>query len=204
MKRISLFLLLLITMGLFAQSGDALYQKITNTYGGFSSFQASIKQDNHFAQINKSISYQGVIYFTKGRMVIRYDKPNFQRLMISNGKVDLYDQQSNTVFRSRMRPEFGKMNPVEILQHYWKKSVVTVRTDKNKLSNVTLKPIKDPIIVTLTASINPKTGIVQSLGYTDANGNKVSYSFSGIKTNAAIPASVWQYNYPKNIQVVEQ
>lgn len=205
MKMIKIIIpFLLFATQLFAQGTDALYKKISATYGGFSTFHAQVKQDNYYAQIKKSISYQGVIYFTKGRMVIRFEKPNFQRLAIQNGKVDLYDSQSKTVFRSRIREEFGKMNPVEILQHYWKKSTVSVLDKKANLTNVKLIPFSDPLITSLRATINHKTGLIQSLGYTDASGNKVDYNFSGIKTNTAIPATVWSYTYPDNVKVVEQ
>ena len=202
-KIITLILLLCCNF-LFGISSEALYQKIAKTYGSLSSFQAVIKQDNYFAQLDKSISYNGNIYFTKGRMVIRYNKPYFQRLIVSGGIVELYDSQSNTVFRSKMRPEFGKMNPVEILQLYWKKSTVNIQQGKGNLVNVFLKPFDDPVIVSISAVVNSESGIVQSLTWTNRNNDKVTYNFSHIKTNAKIPPSVWQYTYPKDVQVVEQ
>jgi len=202
-KIITLILLLCCNF-LFGISSEALYQKIAKTYGSLSSFQAVIKQDNYFAQLDKSITYHGNIYFTKGRMVIRFNKPYFQRLSVSGGIVELYDSQSNTVFRSKMRPEFGKMNPVEILQLYWKKSTVNIQQGKGNQVNVFLKPFDDPVIVSISAVVNSESGIVQSLTWTNRNNDKVTYNFSSIKTNAKIPASVWQYTYPKDVQVVEQ
>lgn len=199
-----LFLFLLGSTVLSAQSTDALYLKISKVYGEVSSFQAEIAQNNYYAQMKKSISYQGKIYFTKGKMVIRFDKPNFQRLMMSGNTVDLYDAQSKTVFRSRMRPEFGKMNPVEVLQLYWKKSKVNILDKKGTVTTVKLIPFSDPLIASLTAKISNKTGFVMWLSYTDLSGNKVDYSFSSVKTNAPIPASVWDYSYPKDVQVVQQ
>lgn len=209
MKKIKLFalttiLLLSCCIGLQAINSEALYQKITSTYGSLSSFQANVKQDNYFAQIKKDISYSGNIYFTRGRMVIKYDKPNVQRLMVKSGTVELYDAQSKTIFRSRMRPEFSKMNPVEILQLYWKKSTVKMLGSKGNVTEVSLKPIDDPSISQMSAFINHKTGIVQSLSYIDTSGNRVTYTFSGIKTNARIPEAVWQFSPPKDVQVVEQ
>jgi len=44
---------------------------------------------------------------------------------------------------------------------------------------------------------------VSRLGYTDKSGNSVTYSFSSIKQNASIPASVWQVNPPKNVQIIK-
>ncbi len=202
-KIITLILLLCCNF-LFGISSEALYQKIAGTYGSLSSFQAVIKQDNYFAQLDKSISYNGNIYFTKGKMVIRYNKPYFQRLSVSGGMVELYDSQSKTMFRSKMRPEFGKMNPVEILQLYWKKSTVNIQPGKGNQVNVFLKPFDDPVIVSLSARVNSESGIVQSLTWTNRNNDKVTYNFSHIKTNAKIPPSVWQYTYPKDVQVVEQ
>ena len=202
-KIITLILLLSCNL-LFSISSEALYQKIAGTYGSLSSFQAVIKQDNYFAQLNKSISYEGNIYFTKGKMVIRYNKPYFQRLSVSGGMVELYDSQSKTMFRSKMRPEFGKMNPVEILQLYWKKSTVNIQQGKGNQVNVFLKPCDDPVIVSISAIVNSDSGIVQSLTWTNRNNDKVTYNFSHIKTNAKIPPSVWQYTYPKDVQVVEQ
>lgn len=202
-KIITLILLLCCNF-LFGISSEALYQKIAKTYGSLSSFQAVIKQDNYFAQLDKSITYHGNIYFTKGRMVICFNKPYFQRLSVSGGIVELYDSQSNTLFRSKMRPEFGKMNPVEILQLYWKKSTVNIQQGKGNLVNVFLKPFDDPVIVSISAVVNSESGIVQSLTWTNRNNDKVTYNFSSIKTNAKIPASVWQYTYPKDVQVVEQ
>ena len=202
-KIITLILLLSCNL-LFSISSEALYQKIAGTYGSLSSFQAVIKQDNYFAQLNKSISYEGNIYFTKGKMVIRYNKPYFQRLSVSGGMVELYDSQSKTMFRSKMRPEFGKMNPVEILQLYWKKSTVNIQQGKGNQVNVFLKPFDDPVIVSISAIVNSDSGIVQSLTWTNRNNDKVTYNFSHIKTNAKIPPSVWQYTYPQDVQVVEQ
>jgi outer membrane lipoprotein-sorting protein len=93
---------------------------------------------------------------------------------------------------------------VEILQLYWKKSSVNVQSSKGDLANVTLKPYSDPIIVSISAVVDTKTGIIQSLSWTNKNNDKVTYNFSNIKTNTKIPASIWQFTYPKDVQVVEQ
>ncbi len=206
MKKFSLILSLVLLLCSFLQaiSTDELYRKLSGSYSKLSSFQAEVKQDNYYAQIKKSISYQGKLYFTPGRMLMHFSRPNVQRLYISGGSVDLYDAQSKTVFRSTMRPEFGKMNPVEILQHYWLRSTVQITSTKGHLSTVKLSPAKDPMISQLTATVNNQTGLVSNLSYTDAGGNKVSYAFSSIKTNAGIPAAVWNYKYPKDVQVVSQ
>ena len=205
MKKIKLLLLLSLISTLLCGIGtQELYKKLHSAYGNLTSYQAEVKQDNYFAQIKKTISYQGRIYFSQGRMLMHFTKPNVQRLFISGGKAELYDAQSQTLFRSAIKPEFGKMNPVEILQTYWTKSQVKLTGTSGNISSVQLIPAKDPLISRITASINHKTGLISKLAYTDASGNMVSYSFTAVKLNGGIPASVWNYTYPKNIQVIQR
>ncbi|HNQ43384.1 MAG TPA: outer membrane lipoprotein carrier protein LolA [Candidatus Cloacimonadota bacterium] len=205
MKTIRLILLaLLVCGGLAAQSTEDLYKKLDATYGKLTTFEANIKQTNHFAQIKQTLTYTGKIWFREGKMVIRFDKPAFQRLQISNAQVELYDQASNTLFRTAMLPEFGKMNPVDILRHYWTKSKVKVLKTEKGLATVQLIPDRDPMISTMSAVMNSQTGLVNSLSYEDNAGNKVTYVFSNILTNQPIKADVWKYNYPKGTQVVQQ
>jgi outer membrane lipoprotein-sorting protein len=199
-----------ILLALAAASANAavtsaqLYAKLQAAYANLSGFQASVKQSNYYLQLKKTIDYDGMLYFTPGRMLMSFTKPSVQRLLIQNGKVELYDAQSNTLFKASVMAQFGRMNPLEILQLYWNKSSVTILGEEKGLVKVKLVPAKDDLVTSLSASINPSTGIVSVLGYADKTGNTVTYAFSGIKANAAIPASVWSYNYPKNVQIVEQ
>ncbi len=196
--------LLLIGLCSAATSSSVLYTKLQTTYKSLSSFQANVQQSNYYPQLKKSIDYTGMIYFTPGRMLMSFTKPGIQRLLIQKGKVELYDAASKTVFKADMLPEFGKMNPVEILQLYWTKSAVTVTSEDSATASVKLVPTKDDLVSSLTATINKSSGIVSKLSYKDKSGNSVTYSFSGIKLNAGISASVWNFSYPKGVQFVDQ
>lgn len=203
MKKINLILLLLLGV-LYAQSVPQLHQRVQNQYQNLSSFQAEVEQSNYFAQLKRSIVFKGKIYFSPQRMLMHFSNPSVQRLQINAGKVQLYDASSNTLLNSSMLPEFGKMNPVEILQHYWTKSQVRIVKQSKGMSTIELVPTKDPMIKNLQATLDSKSGLVHSLSYEDPSGNKVTYRFSGIKLNQNIPASVWIYDYPKDVQIINQ
>ena len=199
-----LLLFLLLASQLYAAPADDIYKKLENSYKGLSSWQANVSQTNYFKQINTSTTFTGMIYFKPGRLLVNYTKPYLQRMQIQEGVVTIYDSQSNTIFRTAMLPEFGKMNPVEILQHYWKISKVKItKTDKNN-SYVNLIPEKDQLIRSMDAVIRSSDGIVQELSYNDFNGNKVSYKFTNIKRNQSISDALWKYKYPENAQVIER
>ncbi len=185
------------------QTSSELYSKLQTTYKNLSSFQADLQQSNYYPQLKKTVTYSGRIYFTPGRMLMKFTKPSEQYLKIENNRVELYDAASNTLFQSAVQAQFGRMNPVEILQLYWDKSTVTVTSSGKNSASVKLVPKQDELVTSLSATMNPSTGIVNKLGYTDKSGNTVNYSFSSIKQNASIPASVWQVSHPKNVQIIK-
>lgn len=203
MKKISLFMLMFCSL-LWAQNTSELYRILDSRYGSLSSFQAEVKQVNFFSRIDRKISYDGKIYFSGGRMLMSFDKPSVQRLYIHSGKAELYDGGSKTLYRSDVMPEANKMNPLEILQLYWNKSQVKISSQDKTHSWVKLIPKSDPMIKELEAKIDHKTGIVQSLSYTDLSDNKVSYSFNNIVINRPIASNIWAFNYPKDTQIIEQ
>lgn len=185
-----------------ALSSSELYTKLRSAYQGLSSFQADVRQSNYYPQLNRTINYTGKIYFTPGRMLMSFSAPSAQLLKIENQKVELYDASSNTLFKSDVQPQFGRMNPVEILQLYWSKSTVTVTSQSRTSASVRLVPREDELVNSLAATLDPRSGIVKELSYTDKSGNRVTYSFSGIKLNSPIPASVWSTSYPDNVQTI--
>jgi outer membrane lipoprotein-sorting protein len=203
-KLIPLLILTLLGLSLSAISSADLYKKLQGAYKGLSSYQANVSQSNYYPQLKKTITYTGKLYFTPGKMLMHFEKPNLQRLHIEAGQVTLYDALSNTIFTSAIQPQYGRMNPLEILQLYWDRSSVKLGKQKGDLVDVTLTPAKDAMLSSLSATINSKNGQVQKLSYKDAGGNTVSYSFSGIKLNGGISASVWKFSYPKTPNYIDQ
>lgn len=203
MKKISLIVLLMCSL-LAAQTTTDLYNKLNNRYKNIVSFQADITQVNHFVQLKRSIEYQGKFYFEKNRMLMSFTNPSIQRLFIHNGAAELFDADSGTLFKSQVTPEFNKMNPLEILEHYWKRSEVRISEQNTGQSKVTLSPKQDPLIHKLEATINSGSGIVTQLSYTDKSANTVRYEFSNILLDKKIDPSIWQYNYPKTTRIIEQ
>ncbi|HPH60419.1 MAG TPA: hypothetical protein PLX72_02135, partial [Candidatus Syntrophosphaera sp.] len=156
MKKSILILLALLaawTAGC-ALSSSELYTRLQSAYRNLSTFQASVQQSNYYPQLKKSINYSGRIYFTPGRMLMSFTKPGIQVLKIENGRVELYDASSKTLFQSAVQPQFGKMNPVEILQIYWSKSAVTVTSQSKTAASVKLVPKQDDLVSSLTATLN--------------------------------------------------
>lgn len=193
-------IIILVALSLNAMKSGELYQKISSAYKSISSYQAKVTQTNYFAELKSTINYTGNMYFTPGRLLMHFDKPSTQRMLIEKGKFTLYDAGSNTIYTSEIVEQYQRMNPLELLQLYWGRSTVSVKKGKGELMTVDLKPKKDAMLTSISATVNSKTGIIQTLSYKAHSGNTVKYSFSGIKINQAIAASVWNFQYPKDAQ----
>lgn len=202
-KAIVVSLLLIWSVMLLSITTGEVYNKVSSFYANLRSFQAKVQQTNYYAQLKKTITYKGTIYFTPGRMLMHFDEPTVQRLKIENGRIELYDASSNTLFRSLMQPEYEKLNPVEILQSYWNKSKVSIISETKDRVNIELVPKNDDFIQSLSATLDKNNGLIYKLSYKDKTGNSVTYNFSSIKLNQGISSSVWKYDYPKNVQIIE-
>ena len=202
-KAIVVSLLLIWSVMLLSITTGEVYNKVSSFYANLRSFQAKVQQTNYYTQLKKTITYKGTIYFTPGRMLMHFDEPTVQRLKIENGRIELYDASSNTLFKSLMQPEYDKLNPVEILQSYWNKSKVSIISETKDRVNIELVPKNDDFIQSLSATLDKNNGLIYKLSYKDKTGNSVTYNFSSIKLNQGISSSVWKYDYPKNVQIIE-
>lgn len=203
MKRISLVALLLFSL-LFALSPAELKQRINSQYDGLNSFEARVRQVNYYSQMQKKIEYSGKFYYMPGRMLMYFSSPAIQRLEIKGGKAELYDAASQTLIKSSIQSQYAQLNPLEILRLYWDKSAVSILKEEKGIATIKLIPAKDPLIKEMIAKADSKSGIIQSLKYSDPAGNTVEYIFFGIRRNQGIAATVWQYTYPKETQIIEQ
>ncbi len=202
--KLILVFLLLCSLSLYAQSTEELRQKLESTYRDLSTWQARLTQTNYFAQIKQSTTYEGHFFYQPPRLLIRFDKPHQQRLQIEGKDVSLYDAQSKSLLKTSLLPEFERMNPIQILQHYWSRSQVEIsKRDKQRIT-IILRPESDNFIKTLNAVIDYGTGFIVELAYTDFSGNTVTYKFSNSRANQKIDPAVWKFAPPADTQVIQR
>ena len=81
----------------------------------------------------------------------------------------------------------------------------TVREQKRGSAVVTTLQPRDgaALVKTVTVTINPSNHLIQAIDYTDREGNKTSFQFSGYHPRAAT-AEAFRFDPPAGVQVVEQ
>lgn len=203
MKKISMMLVLLCSL-LFGITPAELKQRLNTQYDGIQSFEAKVIQINSYKQTSAKIEYKGTFYYTPGRMLMHFTSPSLQRMQIAGGKAELYDAASKVLVKSSVQNQYAQLNPVEILRLYWDKSAVSITGQDKGIATVKLITAKDPLIREMTARVDSQSGIIHSLKYLDPSENSVEYRFSSIKRNQGIPASIWQFTYPKDTLIVNR
>ena len=205
MKKIKLLLaFMLLVASLMGVSPQELKTRMDRTYSGLKTMQTEIVQKNYFSQIKHSTTFTGKLYYEPQRLLISFDKPSVQRLQIESGRVSIYDAASKTMIKTELLPEFQKLNPIELLQHYWDKSTVKVTKVEKNLAYIQLLTKKDSFIRELSGVVDRDSGLIRELAYIDFNDNTVSYTFKNTRLNGSIPASVWRFTPPKDTQEILQ
>lgn len=203
MKKISIILTLIMLCGIVYAKTDALYHKMNTRYKRIARFEAEIEQINHFVEIDRTINYTGKLYFERGRLLLNYTSPTRQRLYIAQNQAELYDESSKTLFKSAVLPQFSQLNPVEILQEYWRKSEVRILSEGKATTKVELTPHKDTHFAKIVATLD-ESGLARELSTEDKSGNTLHYRFKGIRINRSIPEDIWRTSYPKDTKIIQQ
>lgn len=196
--------MLLLNGLLLADKVEDTYQQMLKAYAKLTSWQSVINQTNYYSQAKSSLKSSGNFYFQKGKISIRYNKPNEQILLIQNGTLTMYDKSSNTAVKSTLITSVQSLNPVEIVKTYWQKSDKKLLKSVGIYTVLSIKPVADPQIKEIRVNIDSKTGYISNLVYIDKQDNSVSIAFSKMKINKPIPAAIWKLNIPKTTKVFEQ
>lgn len=199
---IVLLLMSLCIAHIQAVEADELRVRLERSFSELKSLQANVAQTNYFAQIKKSINYTGMIYYEPSQLLLRFDKPHLQRLHIKASQVQLYDAQSRSMLISELQAEYARMNPLQLLQHYWDKSTVSIQKQQKNLISLRMDPRKDSFIRSINATIDYNTGLIQELSYRDHSENTVTYKFSNIRTGINIDKKVWSFSPPKDTEYI--
>lgn len=202
-KVLTALILLTCFVLLQANTIQDTYQKMLDTYGKLNSWQAAISQTNYFKQAQTTLTSNGSFYYQKGKIAIRYNKPNEQYVLVKDGKITIYDKAAQTAVRTALDSSVQSLNPVEIIKAYWNQSDLSMTAVKNGKVTVTLGPRNNSQIKQIRFTLDCKTNYVTMLTYTDTQGNSVSLSFTKIKANPAIAASVWTLPIPKTVKIME-
>jgi outer membrane lipoprotein-sorting protein len=193
--KISIFLIIFPIL-LSAQNADKIKAEIVSFYENVETYEAKFEQINFWSGANLSKTSKGTLYFNHDKLLLCYEEPDNQMLIVENQTVIMYDQNSNQAIIS------GEMDiplrPAEIVEHFWDNALEIVSETKQDSLFITLKTQKNEHI-----EMKFYQKKLMRLQITDGDKNEVTYKFQTIYINKPIKKEILEYELPEDAQFID-
>lgn len=198
---------------------DQVLAKMSEVGSTFRSMQASMERTKVTVLVNDKFTDGGTVYFARRgkepRIKIDITKPEPQRMLIDNGKAQLFNpklKQVQEVILGKNQDKaeimligFGQSN--QNIKQFYNAALVGEETiNGQKTSVVELKP-KDPkvsaMFTTIRLWMDQQRWIPVQVQLTEASRDYMVIKFTNTRMNAKIPESVFDLKMPKDVKVIK-
>lgn len=153
---------------------------------------------------NSQVESGTVVFGDLPRMRWSYAKPE-QKLFVFDGTTSwFYVPSDKQVTRGRVTEARKRELPFLLLGDPVARDRAFIVRQQNRSGSIvtTLQPRdKAAIMKTVTVTIAPSTSLIQRIEYTDRDGNRTSFDFSGYHRRAA-SADTFGFSAPAGVQVI--
>lgn len=185
---------------------DDILTKVQATYRDVNDLTADFVQKSYIEGFDEKV-FKGKLYLKKPKLARwDYTKPVKQNIVMNGDRIILYfhEQKQAIIQKASAHPDaepaMGLLSNIE----KWQESF-TIKTEdtlgdfyKVELTPKTMMTVKKVVV-----EIGKKTSHIERLTLFEKSGNKVSFSFSGIKFNNGIKDSLFDFKIPRGVEVLE-
>ncbi|MCK4695211.1 MAG: outer membrane lipoprotein carrier protein LolA [Candidatus Cloacimonetes bacterium] len=192
-----LLILFLFFSSLFANEKlEEIYENILIKYSSIKTYEANFMQENYWKELDTFKQSYGKIYYDSSHMLLDYEEPAGQKLLIVNSAITIYEPSSNQALISN---EINmELRPVTFISQYWdisQKELIEENEKSIKIKFIT--PEKEQIFIHLNDCLITEFLIL------DEFENSVVYKFSSEKINKQLPENIFQLNLPENTNIID-
>ena len=194
----ALLVLFLFFTSLFAddQLLEEIYENILIKYSSIKTYEANFLQENYWEELDTFKQSFGKIYYDTSHLLLDYEKPPGQMLLIEGSDIIIYEPSSNQALISN---EINmELRPVKFISQYWdisQKELIEENEKSFKIKFIT--PEKEQIF------IHVNDYLITDFLILDEFENSVIYKFSSEKYNIQLPESIFQLNLPENTNIID-
>jgi outer membrane lipoprotein-sorting protein len=200
-----IFALIPFNLLLAIEPDEDLLEKFLERHKQIHTFQTDFLQLNIWPELDTEQHAEGTLY-TKGNWIrMEYESPG-QELMIGNdGSLLFYfPEEEQVIFQnpsywqsllspSRFASEYINYCILDSME-YKQGRVVFYFTPTDEMSDFT-----DIVVMFSQAD-----SLISYFGYKDIYDNSVQYNFSNLKINQEIPDSLFSFEVPKGVKIIDQ
>lgn len=198
-------ILISFSTSLLAISSQDLYKQLINKYGSIECFQADIKQNSYYSEIDYSNESQGKIFYDKENLHIGYFTPREEIISLIDTLVYIYQAEEDRLIITYADSSFVSLNIAYLIEKVWDNNLVQIEEqDDFYLVNVNLED--DNLLANISKiefEIGKETSLVERLQYEDYSDNKVNIKFSNILLNVRPKESFWEIESSDKTQIID-
>jgi outer membrane lipoprotein-sorting protein len=180
---------------------DTFYSNMHQRYDAIKSMQADVTQVNEFVLSKSTLTSYGKLYYQPGKLLITYNKPHIQKLLVSNGLTQVYDQDSKTLIKSKTAANMQSANPLMLVDQFWQDSKKEIISEDSTQITLRLIPNTNKNVKQIKTTFSLSTYLPRELSYSDASGNTVRYKFRNLRTGQNIPPATWNLQVPTGTRI---
>ena len=182
-----------INLVLAAASADKITE-IIEYYDTIDTYSAQFHQTNYWLELDKSYASNGNIYLKNEKMLLSYEEPEGQLLMVDSTKVLIYDpQRKQAVYSS---PEGFDINPRSLLEKYKDSAEIFINDAAERIVDVALDNGESYRFIV-------EEKLITTIIYTGDNGDYVEYQLLNPVINGNFDDSVFEVDLPRDISIID-
>ncbi|MBN1948620.1 MAG: outer membrane lipoprotein carrier protein LolA [Candidatus Cloacimonetes bacterium] len=193
-----LVFIILAASGLQAENDrlNRLYENLKTNYSQVETYQAEFRQENFWQEMNLQKISWGRLFYDNNRLLLEYDEPLGQRLLLDSLGVLLYDPASErALYLEKMETE---LRPLAFLALYWDKSEKKITDLTDKSCDIHLNTAIGERIIVRT-----ENDFIKELTYVDNTGNQVHYEFFNEQYNVVLPDEIFRVEIPSQVNIID-
>ncbi len=189
----------------YAQTVDEAVLAVEKHYQELSDLTAKTMQKNVLTSINKTLSFDGLLWIKKpGKLRLEYTNG---QLILINGKAALfYSKKSEQVIKTTFS-DFQHMNiPVAFLlgAAHIRDDFDVRRPDPKTPRVLELLPKKPGAVMKKLNIQTDDTGRITGMTIFDKSGNRTEIVFTDVKEGTGAEDTIFEFKAPKGTEVIEQ
>ena len=175
---------------------EEIYENILIKYSSIKTYEANFLQENYWKELDTFKQSFGKIYYDSSHLLLDYEEPQGQKLLIANSDITIYEPSSNQALISNEIDM--ELRPVKFISQYWdisRKELIEENEKSFKIKFIT--PEKEQIFIHVNDCLITEFMIL------DEQENSVIYKFSSEKFNTQLPESIFELNLPEDVNIID-
>jgi outer membrane lipoprotein carrier protein len=191
-----------------SRSADQIVDSLQKNYDATVDFVADFRQETEVKTLNRNLKAWGKLSFKRpGKMLWRYEEPKGQFVLADGKNLYFYQPEQNQVIKSPLKNAFRSDIPLSFLLgigNLKRDFNATLKSTDENQHVLSLEPKGDwGGFSEVLVGVSRTTSDILWVSIRDAASNVTSIRFSGMRKGVGVQESLFRFQVPDGVDVVE-